>query len=938
MLIPRKEDGKTSRASRGTDIYALGILMWETLTGQYPYGKLSIEQQMKALRDGQRPNLDLLNEYVPREFKKTLKSLIKRCWSTDRKARPSAVECYSIISNVLLRSQDKEYDIFFSHPWMEKDFLDHVFTLLSEMEFRIWYDKNDMGYTIEESMFEGIKKSSLFLCCLSSTYLLRSNCMKELRKAAELNKRIIVLIIESDWEKAYRDKNKSYFAWNSTTTSSAIEALIGEVQTICNFKNHLFIDLTGIKNKFDWHEKESLSELQAVKLWDELKPLFRLIRKAGIYPRSALSKSFSGYEDATVTIRDFLLQRSVVQLSVPEKINLLFKNENTCTDVLEVIRNDVVASTSVSAECIQKALLVVLKIGEIHFNNQSWDIEVLAFELAEALQAKAGSTEKWFDELRNSGNYQAVYLFGRCYQEGKGTEKNLEKALECFICATDGGIEKAKWAQRKLNMPQSNGAIGSDTSNKKLDQHTKIPELPVVHSITKKSTVDGAKEVDCPFRLICHVSVTSFTSSTRKLHVHMLENDVGLQHGWADPCKEFSIPLTYLCPFKRFTINILHNDKILTNLPKSENNNKECTEKTTLAELMALTVHPGGEYKKIIYTDKYISVETEWKIVENKLFSVVQTAPSYISPDSDYRFSNYLKEIYVFISSGFKHDIYQNLSREVKFLLEESHGYLQESDITDVLTDILALSEFHKLPNPVSNQVCYPNSVFAFGTFLEFDIYESRGHLGKPNNTVLENRMDWLYYKRESWFNTQPYCSKILSRYYHNSWLIELKYQQLLFENLVSTAVTAGDDRNSIYSVIPLLKDETIYFELISRNITDYIFLLRIFSIMKYYPTQGKKRWEYSKDILSVNVILKLEGKTFNDGTVSIDLSDGSLKLDTINKIAERESLFPLKLPFELVSFLPSLSVVKHLMFISFLLVCRSNSFSCFPLFLALFS
>ena len=60
------------------------------------------------------------------------------------------------------------------------------------------YDENEMGYDIQESMMEGISKSDFILVCGNSIYQSRDNCMFELRKAKEMGKQIIVLIIEEN--------------------------------------------------------------------------------------------------------------------------------------------------------------------------------------------------------------------------------------------------------------------------------------------------------------------------------------------------------------------------------------------------------------------------------------------------------------------------------------------------------------------------------------------------------------------------------------------------------------------------------------------------------------------------------------------------------------------------------------------------------------------
>jgi hypothetical protein len=57
--------------------------------------------------------------------------------------------------------------VFFSHAWVDKPLLSHVFVLLMKRGYNVWYDQNDMGYDLQRSMREGIAYSKVVLACIN---------------------------------------------------------------------------------------------------------------------------------------------------------------------------------------------------------------------------------------------------------------------------------------------------------------------------------------------------------------------------------------------------------------------------------------------------------------------------------------------------------------------------------------------------------------------------------------------------------------------------------------------------------------------------------------------------------------------------------------------------------------------------------------------------
>jgi TPR repeat protein/serine/threonine protein kinase len=415
MLIPRVSDGKQTKASRSTDVYALGVLMWEILTGKLPF-QGSESAVLSMLIAGERPNVKLLETLIPKEYLETITSLIERCWSSDRKSRPSAFDCFATTSKLLFQSQDESFDIFFSHAWKDNALLVHVFTLLSELGYRIWYDKEEMDYEIEPSMFKGIEKSSLFLCCLSSSYAMSKNCMKELRKAQELNKKIIVLIVENDWENTLLANH----------SSGSIVAT--DIRSICRLDSVQWISLHGIRVQFEWEQNDLYTEAIATVLWDGLKALFRLIRKAGVFPRIASPKCLNGYEDPVAVIQKYCVDGDHIAFS--SYWQRLIETDLFSEDILEIVNSHV---ETVSLEFLKIFILSFVFLRE---KPQFFHLDVITSGLLvrcmRILFEKITAIEvlEWFDELKSNGTFQGFYLSGYCYSRGIGFEKDFAKSVE----------------------------------------------------------------------------------------------------------------------------------------------------------------------------------------------------------------------------------------------------------------------------------------------------------------------------------------------------------------------------------------------------------------------------------------------------------------------------------------------------------------------------
>ena len=159
-----------SKITRRTDIYSFAILAWEVLNkqGQRPLSQFTNELSLiqNVTINESRPDLNELLDEVP----PAVRAMIECCWDKDRANRLSALQCYNTLDQAYNVLSQAKFDIFFSHPWKNKNILSYVKKFLNSHRYRVWYDENEMGWDLSRSMKEGIDNSQLVLVCLNQLY------------------------------------------------------------------------------------------------------------------------------------------------------------------------------------------------------------------------------------------------------------------------------------------------------------------------------------------------------------------------------------------------------------------------------------------------------------------------------------------------------------------------------------------------------------------------------------------------------------------------------------------------------------------------------------------------------------------------------------------------------------------------------------------------
>ncbi|KAL6330992.1 hypothetical protein AAG906_009420 [Vitis piasezkii] len=84
-MAPELFNSKNDLVTEKVDVYSFGIVMWELLTGEEPYGKLSSEEIIAGIIKGNlRPKIPTCDP--------AWRSLMERCWSSDPGSRPDFSE------------------------------------------------------------------------------------------------------------------------------------------------------------------------------------------------------------------------------------------------------------------------------------------------------------------------------------------------------------------------------------------------------------------------------------------------------------------------------------------------------------------------------------------------------------------------------------------------------------------------------------------------------------------------------------------------------------------------------------------------------------------------------------------------------------------------------------------------------------------------------
>ena len=92
-----------------------------------------------------------------------------------------------------------EIDIFISYNWNTKDQVKILYDHLKLQNYNIWLDDKELNAgnsRLTTELAQGIKRSKIFLCCITNDYCKSYNCNLECEFASAKKKPIIPLMIQ----------------------------------------------------------------------------------------------------------------------------------------------------------------------------------------------------------------------------------------------------------------------------------------------------------------------------------------------------------------------------------------------------------------------------------------------------------------------------------------------------------------------------------------------------------------------------------------------------------------------------------------------------------------------------------------------------------------------------------------------------------------------
>ena len=206
MLLEGEAGAAPLAASRSTDVYALGVLCWEVLSGIRPwegYSKQRIESALvQAKARGEALPRGMLSAQLPVDLPATARDLLDRCLAVDRGARPKIGEVAKTLHQATQAMASGVFDVFLSHAWegeRHASLTTEVYLRLTDAGLRVWLDSAEMGANPQESMSAGIEASSCVVALLSDRYSGSANCMRELAWARAKGKPVVGCLAQAGY-------------------------------------------------------------------------------------------------------------------------------------------------------------------------------------------------------------------------------------------------------------------------------------------------------------------------------------------------------------------------------------------------------------------------------------------------------------------------------------------------------------------------------------------------------------------------------------------------------------------------------------------------------------------------------------------------------------------------------------------------------------------
>jgi len=247
-----KKNEKAQRASRSTDIYALGTLMWEVLSGQKPWADCDVADRLLDLRQGENLDMSSLRMDTP----VAVRDIIVSCLAFAREDRPRIDDVRICLEQAHNAMKQGDFDVFLSYSWGRGDYrkplADQIYLCLSNAGYRVWMDSLEMGLDLNGSMTQGIAHSKLVVVLLSPDYVNSRACNYELREVSRLGKPLVVCMVEQGF---WRE-------WKKTDGSNTpLIASDSDIIALAKLTTQLYADCSEAMD-INWADKDALTTEQ----------------------------------------------------------------------------------------------------------------------------------------------------------------------------------------------------------------------------------------------------------------------------------------------------------------------------------------------------------------------------------------------------------------------------------------------------------------------------------------------------------------------------------------------------------------------------------------------------------------------------------------------------------------------------------------------------
>lgn len=190
---PEQARGEEHRVDARSDIFGLGAVFYQLLTGNLPFHGNSEEQILEQIRLAEPSPPRQLNNRIPGELERIcMKALSKRVVERYGTAKDLADDLRHWIAPVLTK------EIFLSHASPDKPMADSLCRLIEEEGVGCWIAPRDIlpGDDYGESIIRAIEQTSVTVLLLSSHSNSSVHVVHEVERATSKRKRVVPVRLE----------------------------------------------------------------------------------------------------------------------------------------------------------------------------------------------------------------------------------------------------------------------------------------------------------------------------------------------------------------------------------------------------------------------------------------------------------------------------------------------------------------------------------------------------------------------------------------------------------------------------------------------------------------------------------------------------------------------------------------------------------------------